>query len=142
MKMNIFLSSNHIILKVLVQILIFSIFLLGNCYQGLVTSFMLKPIQQKLFKSTDELFESYYKIDFKQSMIDALRENFKFKNVMNGNRIHELSSNPFESFTENIRTNTATAESCKYYKDQISKTQNHKSFLGMYQIQEVAMGNQ
>lgn len=113
-------------------------FLLGNCYQGLVTSFMLKPVQQKILKSIDELLESDYNIEYTSiHLIEALINKKAFENVIKENRLIDLSSLPFDDFSENIRTETATGQRCKFYRNAISKTWSRKSIFGMYLIDEV-----
>jgi hypothetical protein len=101
---------------------------------------MLKPAHQRIFKTVDELFESDYKIEFKEKTIEMLSDNSNFQKVMDDNRVINLTLEVFTGFQENILRKAATEESCTYYRDSIAKTRSGKSVFGMYQIPEVAYG--
>lgn len=82
------IKTKKIILIILMQILIFALFIFGNGYQSLVTSFMLNPLQQKKLKSVRELLESDQKIFYDEDFHATMEDNPKYQTLINDKRVN------------------------------------------------------
>jgi hypothetical protein len=103
---------------------------------------MLKPIQEKLLKSIDELFESNYKIEYFEDFNFTFYDNLKYRKALKENRVMSIdifSDDDNEWVPEYIRRNFASLQSCKHFKNLIDHQGDGKSWRGLYQIQEVAL---
>lgn len=74
-------------LKILFQILIFTLFIFGNGYQSVVTTFMMEPMQTSTFKTIGELFDSKYEIIIDNQFNFTMRNDVKFKAALKQNRV-------------------------------------------------------
>ncbi|CAG9811091.1 unnamed protein product [Chironomus riparius] len=57
-----FSRRNRLVLTILLQLIIFMIWVLSNAYGGILTSFMIEPIQEERLLTFDDLVASNYKI--------------------------------------------------------------------------------
>jgi hypothetical protein len=57
-----FSRRNRTILTILIQLIILMIFVLSNAYEGVITSFMIQPMQENRLKTVDDLVASDYEI--------------------------------------------------------------------------------
>lgn len=77
-------------LKIILQILIFTLFIFGNGYQSLITTFMIEPMKIPLLQSIDELFESDYEITVNTEFINLYSNNSKFQKALKEGRINDV----------------------------------------------------
>lgn len=123
-------------MKILLQILIITIFIFSNGYQGLVTSFMLQPAQHKLLKSVDDFLKSDIKIHgfFYHQLLTIP----KYQNFMTIDRKakHDCTviNNPGKALCGDLKISFIAECSFKKIMENFG---NGKSYLGMYQIPEV-----
>ncbi len=80
-KIYFLLFRSRLVLKILLQIFIISLFLISNWYSGFVTSFMLEPVRIPLMKTNEEFYKRKIKMfvetilkfdDRRKAMTDAL----------------------------------------------------------------------
>ncbi|CAG9811094.1 unnamed protein product [Chironomus riparius] len=57
-----FNPHNRLVLVILLQLMIFMIFVLSSAYEGVITSFMIQPIQDNRLETLDDLVASDYEI--------------------------------------------------------------------------------
>lgn len=104
---------------------------------------MLRPVNQKLLKSIDELFESdNYKIQYFEDFNFVQEDNPKFLKAFEEERVisFEILSEDDEEWTSiYIENKFASMQSCKHFKNLIEHQGDGKSWRGLYQIQEVAL---
>lgn len=95
---------------------------------------MLQPLQHKLLKTVDELFDSDVKI-IENDFIHAIHiDNPKYQNALKNGRVVSFDlilDNFYEHYS---KENMATVQFCKEFKDLIEK----EKIQGFYQITEVA----
>lgn len=122
-------------LKILLQILIITIWIFSNDYQSLVTSFMLNPQEEPLLKSFDDLFDSDYRIQSSLYAAQYYSENPKYQRKISRFN-HQYS---FEHWLAEMKKwQFADAQLCYIWKDVINFLGDGKSYEGIYQIPEVA----
>lgn len=69
------------ILAILLQLIIFMIFILSNAYEGVVTSFMIQPIQENRLGTVNQLTESNYEIMTDEEFAFKVRNDEKFQAI-------------------------------------------------------------
>lgn len=74
-------------LKILFQILIFTLFIIGNGYQSVITNFMMNPMQISHIESLDELFDSNLKIVVPSAFHLEMSNNSKYQNAFKDGRV-------------------------------------------------------
>ena len=67
--------------------MIFVLFIFGNGYQSVVTTFMMEPMQISTFKTVDELLDSKYEVIVGKPFKFLMQNNLKFKKALSENRI-------------------------------------------------------
>lgn len=77
---------------ILLQILVFMLFILGNAYQGAITSFMIAPTEPPKLKSLDEVFESSQKILLSDLIDMLLNESEKYQNALKHGIVNNTGS--------------------------------------------------
>lgn len=102
---------------------------------------MLQPIQQKLLKSINELFDSEVKIEFFRDFNNLQKENPKYQKAFAQGRVITLETS-FEDdsvwTSEYIKNNFASLQPCEHFKNLIKHQIDGKSWRGLYLIPEVA----
>jgi hypothetical protein len=125
-----FVFRSRLQLQILLIIFTLSIFVVSNAYQGLVTSFMLKPVHQNFIKSIDELFDSDYQIR-KSSFINKIHEdNPRYQLAVENQRVVEKKNS--------IRHKFANIRRCEFFINRMRFHGDGRSYKGTYQIPEVA----
>lgn len=121
-------------MKILLQILIFAIFIISNGYQSFVTSFMLDSVRQPLLKTIDDLLDSDLKILYSWSFEYMQENNPKFQKMMAENRFSSPDINDWHK--DAVAMNLAYWDRCEDVKNQIDLLGDGKSYLGQYLINE------
>ena len=67
--------------------MIFVLFIFGNGYQSVVTTFMMEPMQISTFKTVDELLDSKYEVIVGKPFKFLMQNNLKFKKALSENRV-------------------------------------------------------
>lgn len=125
-------------LKVLLQLLIFSLFIFSNGYQSLVSSFMLNPLEEKLLKTIDELLDSELNIEY-DFIFEATREcDPKYQKALKMGRIKNSTWRTQHWWELMIETKMARIHRCKFMKHKIESEGDGKSWNEIYLIPEVA----
>lgn len=112
---------------------------MSNGYQGLVTSFMLKPIQQTIFKTINELLESDVNIELSSFKLLENLDNWRVQKVLNENRVVEFDFSYYKKINwpeEYRKRNIAFMQPCKAFKNYMERLGQGKTYYGLYQIPE------
>lgn len=120
-------------LKILLQILIFSIFIFSNGYQSLVTSFMLQPLEEKLLKSIDELLDSDFNIMMASILNLKLYYNPKYLKALKDKRIFHY---PMKSLQDFAKMRVATTQCCAWFDYLLTFSPELNTVEGLYKISE------
>lgn len=97
------LFSDHLALKVLLQIMIFALFITGNGYQNVVTTFMVEPKRILPFKTVNDLLGSKYELSSNDFLNFMAQDNPKFKKAVSEGRVSKF---------DKIKTNHAFTMPC------------------------------
>lgn len=83
---------------VLLQILVFAIFVLSNAYQGVITSSLIDGLEPSKMKSLEEVLDSDYKLVTGTYIHNLMVENSKYQKAFNDGRVKIVSANlsPFD----------------------------------------------
>lgn len=127
-------------MKTLLQILIITIFIISNGYQGLVTSFMLQPVERKWLKSVDDFLNSDIKVhkDFYDEIL-GMMDSERFREALPIDRKGEIECSIRGDHVGVLcgDVNVAYLSQCKFYRNMIEYFGDGKSYYRMYQIHEV-----
>lgn len=77
---------------ILLQIWIFMAFVLGYCYQGSITSFMIQNHEKPLLHSIDELFQSSHKIIIGDRLNALINDSLKYQKAFHEGRVNKSGS--------------------------------------------------
>lgn len=80
-------STKRKALVVLLQILVFMIFVFGNAYQGLITSFMISQPEPSRMKTFDEVLGSDYKVLVGKAFHERMKSNNLYNSAFDQGRI-------------------------------------------------------
>lgn len=130
----IFFFSNNLMLKVLFQILIFTLFIFSNGYQSLVTSFMLNPLEVKLLKNFDDLLDSNLNFEYDNDINTIYWENPKYQKMVYGGRLRSIDSKIKAKRSDNL----AFTQPCREFDFTISLTRNKKFYGELYRLSGTA----
>ena len=135
------LPRTRLILKIILQIWIFALFLFCNGYQGLVASFMLSPIRQDTFKSVEELLGSKIAIEEFTRMNETLGKFQNYQKVLQENRTIEEEIFQVEKngswIKKMIELNAASMQSCNHFKHDLKLYKHYKISQQIYLLPEV-----
>jgi hypothetical protein len=76
-----FSRKNRLVQAVLLQLIIFMVFILSNGYQGVITSFMIQPFHETRMTTIKELLESDYEILTDTAFAFTVRDNEDFEAI-------------------------------------------------------------
>jgi hypothetical protein len=101
-------------LVILLQILVFMLLILGNAYQGVITSFMIEPDHTDLLKSFDELLQSKHTI-FVGPQRDKILQDYPAYRVASAKGKIFVPGENFQkvNLTEMFENNTAQLVNCE-----------------------------
>lgn len=68
-----FSRKNRLVLSILIQLIIVMIWVLSTAYEGVITSFMIQPIDDNRLKTFDDLVNSKYKIITSDGVAEKMR---------------------------------------------------------------------
>jgi hypothetical protein len=115
-----FATDKKIMIMVL-QLLILVTFILGNAFQGLITSFMIEKIEAPRLSSVDELLESDYKLLVGNHFEMLMQGNLMYQRAVLDGRVNNSGSEMvYLNFTQLHSENYAIMVFCeiaKYYID-------------------------
>ncbi|CAG9811086.1 unnamed protein product [Chironomus riparius] len=77
-----FSRKNRLVLIILLQLIIVMIWILCNAYEGVITSFMIQPIQEERMLTFDDLVASDYEIITDEVFTRAIRDTGIYKSLM------------------------------------------------------------
>lgn len=83
----------------MLQILVFMLFILGNAYQGIITSFMIEPEQVGALKTFDELLKSDHRILVGAHENLILKDYSGYQHALTRGKISLPDKNVFFKFT-------------------------------------------
>jgi hypothetical protein len=121
-----FSNKNRLILKIMIQIFVFTIFVLANIYQGVVTSFATEPIEvEHPVETLDDLFRTVDKFLVPKILFDFLSrdpnyKNFTYKMEVSGHAI------PTELYKFFVKKNYAIDLECSEAKARMSQKYSRK----------------
>lgn len=99
---------------------------------------MLKPVQQKLFTTVNEVYNSKdYKIFVDDFVKIFLSDNENFKKAFRENRTMEMGLKPFGQQTIFLKYNLATVQTCKNFMNSFKLKGDGKGYLGLYLVKEI-----
>ncbi|CAG9811093.1 unnamed protein product [Chironomus riparius] len=76
-----FSRRNHLVLTILLQLIIVMIWVISNAYEGVITSFMIQPIQEHRLHTFDDIIASDYEIITDESFIYSINETSAFEKL-------------------------------------------------------------
>lgn len=126
-----FSRQNRTVLMILVQLMILMIFVLSNSYEGVISSFMIKPIHEQRLETVEDLLTSKYNIltdEIFANSIDDHNEYDAIKSRMNtsGAKVN----NRFEEVLLSQRF--VFVKSCEAAKYELKLRLSNKHFISDY----------
>jgi hypothetical protein len=100
---------------------------------------MLKPVQQKFFKTRDELFSSDYNIQASMSSLPLFPDNPYFQKAAKENRVIKTKAETLNDANYYLKHRMAYPKHCNYNRELIDYFGDGKSYQGFYQIPQVAI---
>ncbi|CAG9805187.1 unnamed protein product [Chironomus riparius] len=87
-----FSHKNRLVLTILLQLIIVMVWILSNAYEGVITSFMIKPIHENRLETFDDLFASDFEIITDQVFGRAIKTSMAYSMLkhrlnLSGNQI-------------------------------------------------------
>lgn len=101
---------------------------------------MLQPVYEKPLKTIDELFQSNLKFERKYFNTFFNKENQDHQKIIQDDRIIDVDLSPYDEVwtAQIIENKIALNQPCDHFKNTINEFGDGKSYLGIYQIPEVA----
>lgn len=130
-----FLFRSRLTMKILFQILIFSIFIFSQGYQSIVTSFMLHPSEEKLLSTFDQVFESDLMIVKDDRMKELYKNNPGYQKADHDGRVIEYDD--LGNWTKNlVRKNLVDLQPCNLMRQRIEYEGDGTKYEGLYLISD------
>jgi hypothetical protein len=90
-----FSRRNRPVLTILIQLIILMIFVLSNAYEGVITSFMIQPMQENRLKTIDDLIASEYEINTDEAFSFLMKHDEKLKALESKIRLSNFNVGTF-----------------------------------------------
>lgn len=126
-------AAKRKVFVILLQILVFMLFILGNAYQGLITSFMTVQREPYKMKSFDEVLQSDYKILVGNNFHKRMKSNYLYNIANTQNRV-KIDD---DDLSQNDRNNLRYETHAQVYPCEIANFfTSSGAVLGFYVINE------
>lgn len=99
---------------------------------------MLKPVQQKLYKSIEEVFDGEVNIQSNSELNFLYKDNPSYQKAKKDKRVKAFEHAFYDNWTEAyIKENLAVLQPCRLYKNRIEHDGDGKSWFGFYLVNDV-----